>query len=302
MREALACANGLSAPETGNDPVAVRQCVHAFMTYSCVDFLDNLPPVACTPEGPRLTGAPCTFDAQCQTGTCNGNRNDACGTCGVPPGLGDDCTASGCARGARCISPSNTCAALASSNEPCDDTHPCDRGLSCAVAGKASTGTCQKAGTRVGVGCGGKMPACDGSRGLSCAGDDGAKTCRASVPAGAYDPCGQLPDGTRVACVAGTCMRPAGSDTGTCVPFAADGYPCDTAAGPDCMPPARCVTDADGTAGTCVVPTPAACPAEPNDDRLSARTPGRQKARSNQKIRIMGFQTRSWRPGVLAFK
>jgi hypothetical protein len=256
-RETLACTNGLSAPQTGNDPATVQMCVQAFMTYSCVDFFDNLPPVVCTPVGPRANGAPCTFNSQCQSGTCTGTRNGVCGTCGDPPGLGEDCLASNCARGARCLSASNTCAAVGSSNEACDDTHPCDRGLSCVVVDQASAGTCETAGTRVGVACGGTMPGCDGTRGLSCEGAAGAKTCQPVAFAGAT--CGQLADGSRGACVAGTCITPDGAEMGTCVPFAPDGDPCDTAAGPGCMLPARCVTDGDSTAGTCVVPTASVC-------------------------------------------
>lgn len=282
-RETLACTNGLSAPQTGNSPGAVQTCVKAFMTYSCTDFFDNVPPAACAPVGPRASGAPCTFNSQCQTGVCNGTRADVCGTCGDPPGLGEDCSASTCARGARCLTASNTCAALGSSNDPCDDTHPCDRGLSCVVADKDTAGVCETAGTRVGVACGGKTPGCDGTRGLFCAGDTGAKTCQAvgfagtmpgadggvtaarpdggpAAPTPAGTPCGDLPDGSRIACVAGSCVTPAGADLGACVPFAADGEPCDTAAGPGCMLPARCVTAADSTAGTCVVPTATACP------------------------------------------
>ncbi len=258
-REALACTNGLAAPQTANDPLAVRACVHAFMTYSCMDLFDNLPPAACAPKGPRPSGAPCTFDAQCQTGTCNGRRQDLCGTCGDPPGLGDDCSASPCARGARCLGNSNVCAALAASREPCDDTHPCDRGLSCVFAADPAAGTCQTAGTRGGVACDGRMRGCDETRGLSCAGEAGAKTCQPISLAAAGSACGPQPDGSRVACAAGSCIRSAGSDLGTCVAFASDGDPCDVVAGPGCMPPARCVTDADGAVGTCLVPTAAAC-------------------------------------------
>src|SRR5205823_4071670 len=146
-----------------------------------------------------------------------------------------------------------------------DDTHPCDRGLSCVVTGNDATGICATAGTRVGLACGGKAPGCDGTRGLSCVTMAGAGTCQpiglagtmpgpdggvtaarpdggpGAAPTAAGTPCGQLADGSRIACVAGTCITLAGADLGACVPFAADGYPCDTAAGPGCMPPARCV-------------------------------------------------------------
>ncbi len=286
-REALACQNGLSAPDTGNNPAAVESCVAKFSSFSCMDFFDNLPPMDCTPLGPRADGAGCTFNAQCQSGYCNGTKDAVCGTCGSPPAEGDDCSDSACMRGDRCLGATSTCAAVVSSNGACDETRPCDRGLSC-VGSNAKTmtaGTCQTAGTRTGVACGGSMPGCDGTRSLYCRGPGGAKTCEpvgfggtvtdsdggltasdggamGASPAGS--PCGQLPDGTRVGCVAGGCYTDTGpassTDMGACKPFAGDGDACDTTVGPGCMAPARCVTAAGSTAGTCVIPQASMCP------------------------------------------
>ena len=288
QREALACTNGLSAPQTGNNPAAVETCIAKFSSYSCMDFFDNLPPMDCTPLGARADGATCTFNAQCQSGFCNGIKNAVCGTCGAPPAEGDDCSDSACTRGDRCLGATSTCATVVSSNGMCDGTHPCDRGLSC-VGSDAKTmtpGTCETAGTRVGLACGGSMPGCDATRALTCQGPSGAKTCTptgyggttsgpdggitAASDGGAPDPtptgtaCGALPDGTRVGCVAGDCYtdsgRASGSDLGTCKPFAADGEACDATVGPGCMAPARCVVSAGSTAGTCVVPVGSMCP------------------------------------------
>jgi hypothetical protein len=284
-RETLACQNALSAPETGNSPAAVQKCVLAFAGYTCQELVDNLPPASCAPTGPRATGSACTFNGQCATGFCNGTKDSACGTCGPPPTVGGDCSTSACARGFRCLGSTSTCAAVVIADGVCDDTHPCERGLSCVRDGDtAATGTCEAAGTRVGVACGGTMPGCDPTRGLTCAGPGGARTCTrigyggttagpdggvtasdagAAGPTPAGAPCGRLPDGTRVGCVAGTCFTATGvatgSELGTCQPLAADGEACDTALGPGCMAPARCVTTGE-TAGTCVIPTAAMCP------------------------------------------
>jgi hypothetical protein len=285
-REKLACQNGLSAPHTGQSASAVEMCVVAFASYTCTDFFNNLPPTECTPTGALATGATCAFNAQCSSGFCNGTKNSACGTCGPAPATGDDCSTSTCERGDRCLGATSTCAAVVTSNGVCDETHPCDRGLSCvgSNAKTMTTGTCETAGTRVGVACGGTMPGCDATRGLYCAGPSGSKTCTrigyagttagadggitaadggASGPTPAGTACGQLADGSRVGCAAGTCFTgngvASGSDTGTCQPYAADGQGCDTAVGPGCMSPARCVTTT-GTAGTCVVPTASMCP------------------------------------------
>ena len=287
-REKTSCTNGLSAPHTGNNPALVQKCVADFASYSCMDFFDNLPPMDCTPIGVLADGAACTFNAQCQSGFCNGTKGSACGTCGTPPAVGDDCSASNCARGDRCLGATSTCAAVVSSNGTCTPSQPCDRGLSC-VGENAKTmtaGTCETAGTRAGVACGGTMPGCDPTRGLACSGPSGSKVCTqigfagtipgpdggvtanedggATGPTPDGTPCGQLDDGSRVGCVAGGCYTttgPAsGSDLGACKPHAPDGAACDTLLGPGCLAPARCVTAAGGTSGTCVVPTAALCP------------------------------------------
>jgi hypothetical protein len=287
-REALACKNGLMAPQTGNSATLVdTKCVVAFSGYTCADFFDNQPPQACVPTGPAADGAPCAFNAQCQSGFCQGTKDSACGTCGPATVTSADCSNSTCQRGDRCLTATSTCAAVVVLNGVCDETHPCDRGLSCvgSDASTGTTGTCQTAGIHEGDACGGTMPGCDATRGLYCGGPSGSKTCRrvgyggtaagadggitasdagVSGPTPAGTPCGRLADGTRVGCVAGTCYGANGvaasSELGSCLPFAADGEACDIMVGPGCMSPARCVTTS-GTAGTCVVPTASLCPA-----------------------------------------
>jgi hypothetical protein len=286
-REALACRNELAAPRTGNSAAKVVACVAAFTTFSCADFFDNVPPAACAPTGSRAEGAPCTFDSQCESGACAGAVEGVWGTCGHPAVLGQDCSATRCAHGERCLAGARVCAAPGLAGDACDRTHPCDRGLACASdSGATTTGTCRPAGTSAGASCSATSAGCDGTRGLACGGPDGARTCRpvgfagataapdggltaagdggAPGPTPAGTACGLLPDGTRAGCVAGGCYTGAGpatdDDIGTCQPHAADGEACDTRLGPGCLPPARCVPLAGTTAGTCVVPVAAACP------------------------------------------
>ena len=297
-RQTLNCTKALAAPQNGNTPAQLQQCLAAFMTYSCRDFFDNQPPAACAPTGPRASGSPCTFDGQCLSGSCNGTKSSVCGTCGDPPVAGADCSDSTCADGYRCVAASSECQLALSSNGACDSGHPCERGLSC-VGENAKTmtaGTCETAGTRLGVACGGTLPGCDPTRGLYCGGPAGAKTCMqiiypgyngsvtadggatpaatdggagsatGAAPTPAGTPCGQLADGSRVGCVAGDCYTATGlaggSDLGACQPLAADTGACDTAVGPGCMFPARCVVfnGGNGTAGTCVIPDATICP------------------------------------------
>lgn len=296
-RQTLNCTNALNAPQNGNNPTQVGMCVVALVGTSCTEFFDNDPPAACTPAGPRPAGAPCTFNAECASAHCNGTKTSICGACGDAPTADADCADSTCTNGDRCVAATTTCQPIVASGGSCDSGHPCDRGFSCLGedAKTGTSGTCTPAATTVGAACGGTMPGCDGTRGLACSGPNGAKICRRVIypgyngtvsadggataadgggsdanaapttPAGTA--CGQLADGSRAGCVAGACYTatgPAtGSDQGTCKPFANDGDPCDTAVGPGCMFPARCVVAGagdGGTAGTCVIPVATICP------------------------------------------
>ena len=92
-REALACQNGLAAPQTGNSPALVERCVAQFSTFSCQDFYHNNPPADCQVTGARANDAGCTFNGQCSSGYCQGTKTSACGVCADPPSPGADCTA-----------------------------------------------------------------------------------------------------------------------------------------------------------------------------------------------------------------
>jgi hypothetical protein len=295
-RQTLNCTNALNAPDNGNNPTQIGQCVAALVGYSCALYFDNQPPAACTPTGPRASGAPCTFNGQCMSGTCNGTKTSVCGTCGAAPAADDDCSDSTCVNGDRCVSATTECQIPLASGGVCDSGHPCDRGLSCIGQNDktGATGICQTASTQVGAACGGTtLPGCDATRGLYCGGSTGAKTCMRIIypgyngtvgtdagatesdaatpdggvasptPAGTL--CGLFADGTRSGCVAGECYTATGvatgSDFGTCKPFSPDNGVCDTSVGPGCMFPARCVVAGDGgTAGSCVVPVATMCP------------------------------------------
>jgi hypothetical protein len=266
-REALACRNGLGAPQTGNSPARVEACVAAYPTYSCQDFFDNNPPADCAVTGARPSAATCTFNGQCASGYCQGVKTSGCGACADPPAAGADCSASTCWHNQRCVAATATCQAVVSLNGACDGAHPCDNGLACVGATATAAGACQTAATTPGAACGAGMPACDNTLGLFCAGAAGAKTCAAITLVGAGMPCGTLADGTRADCRAGDCYTatgPAnGATMGTCQAAVreTDADPrCDTALGPGCLPPARCLLTGAGTAGTCVVPTAALCP------------------------------------------
>jgi len=262
-REALACRDGLAAPGTGNSPTKVESCVAAFATYSCQDFFDNNPPAACAVTGSLAKDAPCAFNGQCQSGYCQGTKNSACGACAPPPSAGADCSTSTCWHNQRCVSQDQTCEAVVSMNGACDGTHPCDNGLDCVGDTSTAMGTCQPAATAVGAACGGSTAGCDNTIGLYCAGAAGSKACAAITFARTGAACGLMADGTRVACKAGECFTATGvagnNEMGRCIDDVDAPTACDTALGPHCIAPARCVVTGAGTAGTCVIPTGAMC-------------------------------------------
>jgi hypothetical protein len=264
-REALACSNALAAPQTGDSPQSVEACVRKLSSYSCADFFDYLPPTDCLRLGARADGAPCTFDAQCESGVCAGIRIAVCGTCGEPPHDAEDCSATACVRGDRCLPATSTCGPIVPFDGLCDENQTCEVGLSCIGADPSAmtAGTCRVAVTRAGEACGGARPGCEATRGLWCAGAGDDADCAVMSIGGPS--CGQLADGSRAGCVAGGCYTESGpaigAALGSCKPFAPDGYGCDTALGPGCMAPARCVTYPGSTVGICVIPDASLCPA-----------------------------------------
>ena len=267
-RETLACTDGLDAPHTGQSEDLVQQCTSALPGVSCDDFLTSNLSSPCGPSGPLDIGAPCTVAAQCATGYCSDVRYGTCGTCAAPPEAGSSCATSSCARGLDCVWNTHVmhvCEAYVPSGSVCGafQDPPCLPSVACAGASTTTgaSGTCQPPVTTAGDPCGSANAHlnCDSNRGLWCLNE----ACIEVAYAADGMPCGYVGDGV-VECAAGTCYSSAGPTfsyagprTGTCKAFAMDGAACDTAAGPGCMSPARCVTGDGGTRGVCTVPTAA---------------------------------------------
>jgi hypothetical protein len=150
-------------------------------------------------------------------------------------------------------------------NGTCDSGHPCGSGLSCTGDNSSMPGTCQNALTTAGEACGGTaLPGCDGNVGLHCGGPSGTgKSCETITFANDGMACGTMGDGSFVQCIKGDCYTAtgpiSGGQQGTCKADALDGAACDTNLGPGCTAPARCVTAAGSTAGTCTVPLGPPC-------------------------------------------
>lgn len=264
-RTTLACANGLGAPETGNSPSLVEECVAAFATYTCADFFNNNPPTPCAAIGPRPTGGACAFNGQCASGYCAGTETASCGTCAASPTPGASCVSSACGHGQSCVNSTMLCQNHGMLNASCDTANPCGNGLTCVgnVAATSTPGTCQPSLEQAGVPCGGTMPGCDGTLGLFCGGTAGSKTCMPITYVVDGMPCGVLSATSHAECIGGACYASAGlagtGEMGACKADATDGAACDAVLGPACGPPARCVVTGTGSAGTCTIPIGATC-------------------------------------------
>jgi hypothetical protein len=263
-REKLTCSIGLAAPSTGNSPSQVEKCVVAMAGESCSDFLDNNPPADCAPVGPRATGGACAFTGQCASAFCNNDKTSVCGTCGAMPAAGTSCATANCGHNQECVTTTEICQEFGAMGAACDADVPCAADLSCVGATATAMGACMAASATAGMPCGGTTPGCDGTMGLSCGGAAGAKTCMSVNYVGDGMACGTLTGGTFQACAGGgTCYTATGvalsSQMGACKAPAPDNGACDTTLGPGCLAPARCITTAGGSAGTCTVPSGATC-------------------------------------------
>lgn len=248
------CTTALGAAGTGNTPARVSGCADAYAGWSCNDYLAglNVPAACAQARGTLATGAACAFNAQCSTGFCALARNTACGTCQAEPMVGSDCSTFLCGQGLYCAS-NNTCATPVATGGTCDASHPCVAGTTCVTPAGATAGLCQTQGT-MGMPCDinrRTAPACSEAAGFVC--NTASRTCVPLTIASAGMPCAVLGMGNFGVCAAaGACVRPMGSTMGTCLAAVPAGMPCDTANGPDCVAPARCVLSADGgTAGVC---------------------------------------------------
>ncbi len=262
QRQTLACTEALAAPKNANNPDKVEACSNARQAQTCEAYLSGvMPPQAClTPDGPLAIGAACSFAGQCSTGFCAIPPTSVCGTCAAEPNPGDSCAMQSCGQTMVCVASTMQCQVPLGQGGSCNKSMPCGVGLACVGSTATANGTCMPQGSTVGATCDVRnmtAPTCSPTAGLTC--DTSTNTCQVEQLVGTGQQCGVV--GTVVVgCSAGGfCQRPTGSATGTCVAPATDGGACDTANGPDCIPPARCITSGTGTAGTCQLPGSMSC-------------------------------------------
>lgn len=260
-RQKQTCLARLSAPGTGNNPTDVELCAQQLPTVACTDFdLGNVP--ECLAKvGTRANGEPCAFPGQCQSSNCALVAGTTCGTCTAPNTAGDSCATTSCSHGFVCVKATQQCQPRATLAGVCDADHPCGAGLSCVIASGAQSGTCEAAGTSVGTPCDPQRQSaasCDPNLGLFCHG--ATNTCAAVSYTLAGGQCGFVTPIVIDCTNDATCFGAQGQTPGMCAANAADGAPCDSEAGPSCLPPAQCVpASAGATAGNCQLPDAARC-------------------------------------------
>ncbi len=255
------CLNSLSATSTAANPSAMIACANALPSVACSDYNENFLPATCqAPVGKLAAGAVCAFNGQCRSQFCGIGKNANCGVCQTLPSVNDSCAQlANCGPGLECVNKGMVCVSeVTKTGDMCDADIPCAAGFSC-VGAKAESatvaateGTCQPSVGTAGAACDPKRKTsagCDATRGLAC--DPTSMVCIAIQIADAGAPC----DNNLTLCSsAATCVIPAGTTAGTCVAAAADGAPCDTVSGPNCLILSRCVVTGAGSAGTCVLP------------------------------------------------
>ncbi|MBV9947108.1 MAG: hypothetical protein JOZ69_09695 [Myxococcales bacterium] len=165
--------------------------------------------------------------------------DETCGLCATVGATGDTCESDrDCEHGLVCYF---TCLEPVREGEACDGMRrQCPQTLVCldyrCVPQPGVGATCNPA-----------ADPCDHDHGLYC--ERETRRCAPYVVARPGAACG-----VETLCRRGTCATEDDpSQPGRCVANADDGMPCDSAAGPACTPPARCVR------GRCAMPDPARC-------------------------------------------
>jgi hypothetical protein len=275
-RVAAQCIKNLGAPGTGATAASVETCGTTTSGESCDQYLGNDPDDTCLPPaGTLAASAACAVSAQCQSTYCAVPAHSTCGVCATVPKAGDPCGTTGeCGGrgGLRCVN--QVCVIEGAANADCGDGAPCGPSLSCVGAKGATLGKCMAAVVAADSTCDPAHktgPGCDNDLGLYC--DPSTSKCVAYTFANDGQPCGEVAGGL-VACTAGTCILASAGDagldagdggdntpkSGTCKALALEGSACDTANGPVCEGPAKCIITVDGgTTGTCMLVDPTTC-------------------------------------------
>jgi hypothetical protein len=258
-REKLSVLDALHAKGTAQTPQNIEACATEIAAEPCEQFLSGVMPTphCIPPTGPTADGGACSFAAQCKSGFCAIASSSLCGTCQEAPAAGASCASQGCGQTLICVASTMTCQAPVALSGTCSKDNPCASGLACVGATMTANGNCQTQVATLGATCDHTLktgPNCNANDGLVC--DATMDMCVTEPIVPAPQSCGTIA-GVFNACAAGAACI--GTGTSTCVAPAADDAACDSAAGPFCEFPSKCIPTTGGTAGTCQLAGSTSC-------------------------------------------
>jgi len=251
-RNAFACGESLAVAGTSLTSADVSACTSELPAESCARLYGPEGTGVCAPAGTGAENLACEVSAQCGSGLCEVPGNSFCGTCQAGAKQGESCSTGPCAPGLLCLAGVQTCSPPVTDGGECRADADCQFGFTClsslsfcapaAAAGMACDPTHQAG------------PGCNADLGLVCQPVENGDVCQQEMLAQAGQPCGSPTAGAvpTVCANRGVCQKAADAGVGVCLGVAGDGAACDTASGPSCELPARCIVAPDaGTAGTC---------------------------------------------------
>ena len=246
MRAVINCPAGFMANGNAETPSRLDDCSKQAAMISCTQTFTRDTPMVCqSPMGKLADGNACGDDGQCMNAYCKKPSGQVCGVCSTRAAAGAACTVDAdCVYTLACAN--SVCSAWVAGGGMCDAGHRCAfpnicKGGTCTAPGEAG----QSCTPSIGGG------DCDLPAGLFC--HPTMLTCVQVSWATAGQPCGFVNNNIVGCSASGHCKITAPAVMGTCLAAAADGAACDAANGPDCMPPAQCVS------GVCKLPNATSC-------------------------------------------
>lgn len=251
-RESLRVHLDVLAPGASLKGIDLAACATAVATTSCDLIGLHGPPRCYYGPGPQAKQEPCARNSQCQSRRCSSLNHQGCGHCYDEAQVGDSCVWVDCAPGLACVKNdedgTRRCQPVATLGQSCSPiaypyyVNMCAHGLQC------RNGACEPWRTEAKCS---SIHDCDHAQGYGCQwGKCGLIPLRG--PGAACSVSGKGDVGY-AECTAALCLSQNDMGNGKCVPFAADGDPCGGWDGPDCQPPAQCVS------GVCSVGTGYEC-------------------------------------------
>lgn len=226
-----ACADALAAPHTAATRALFQQCGDGIAAMSCTDFVQGMTVAACVPKGGTIPiGGACENDWQCSSGRCWASFVDSCGTCAAVASTGEPCQVDAslgpvCPADFKCaVTPASgnrpVCATPVPIGAACAETQLCPLNAVC----DPPTHRCTEL-PALGQACDAAIDvySCDPTKSAAICGE--SSICVAVAAAKDGQPCGDV-NGTETRCNGACTLREAGA--GICHTFLPRGHACGT--------------------------------------------------------------------------